>query len=72
MVNRLGVTAVEAIEILQVVTAKSLSARGASCHPAVMSNCLTISHTCYPYLLSRGVVIGPFEVVCGEEMLRSY
>ena len=32
-----------------------------------MSTCLTISHTCYPYILSRGVAIGPFQVVCGEK-----
>ena len=44
MVTRLGVAVVEAMEIVQVVTAKSGSARGASCHPAFMSNCLTISH----------------------------
>ena len=56
---------VEPMEIVQVVTAKSSSARGASCHPAVISNCLTISHTCKPYLLSTGVAIGPSEVVCG-------
>ena len=62
MVTRLGVT--EAMDILQVVTAKSWSARGASCYPAFMSNCLTISHTCYSYLHSRGVTIGPFEVIC--------
>ena len=56
---------VEPMEIVPVVTAKSSSARGASCHPAFISNCLTISHTCKPYLLSRGVAIGPSEVVCG-------
>ena len=56
---------VEPMEIVQVVTAKSSSARGAFCHPAVISNCLTISHTCKPYLLSTGVAIGPSEVVCG-------
>ena len=66
MVNRLGVTVVQATEIVQVLTAKSWSARGASCHLAFMSICLTISHTCYPYLLIRGVAIGQFEVVCGE------
>ena len=46
MVTRLGVTAVEATEIMQVVTAKSRSARRACYHPAFMSNCLTIIHTC--------------------------
>ena len=56
----------EAMEIVQVVTAKSLSARGASCHPAFMRNCLTISQTCYPYLLSRGISTGLFEVLYGE------
>ena len=54
---------VEAMEIVQVVTAKSWGARGASCHPAFMSNYLTISHTCKPYLLSRRAAIGLFEVV---------
>ena len=43
---RLGETVVEAMEIVQVVTAKSRNVRGASCHPAFMSNCLAISHTC--------------------------
>ena len=62
MVNRLGVTVVEAMEITQVVTAKSQSAMGASSHPAFMNNCLTISHTYYPYLLSREVALSPFEV----------
>ena len=62
--TRLGMTVVEAMDILQVVTAKSWSARGASFHPAFMSNCLTISHTCYHYLHSRRVTIGPFEVIC--------
>ena len=46
MVTRLGVTVVQATEIVQVVTAKSWSATGASCHPAFMSICLTIGHTC--------------------------
>ena len=32
---RLGVTVVEATEIVQVVTAKSGGARGASCQPAL-------------------------------------
>ena len=44
MVNRLGVTAVESMETDQVVTAKSQSTGGASCNPAFMSNCSTISH----------------------------
>ena len=64
--TRQGVTLFEAIEIIQVVTAKFRSTRGASCHPAFMSNCMTISRACLPYFLSRGVAIGPFEVVCGE------
>ena len=42
MVTRLGVAVFEAMEIAQVVTAKSRSARGASCHPAFMDNCLTL------------------------------
>ena len=63
MVTRLAVTLVEAMDTVQVVTAKSWSARGARCHPAFMSNCLTISHTCQPYFLNRGVSIGSFEVV---------
>ena len=46
MVTRLAVTLVEAMDTVQVVTAKSWSARGARCHPDFMSNCLTISHTC--------------------------
>ena len=58
MVTRLGVTVVEAMEIVQVVTAKSWGVRGGSCHPAFMRNCLTISHTCYPYRLSSRVAIG--------------
>ena len=44
MLTKLGVTVVEAKEIAQVVTANSWSARRASCHPASMTNCLTISH----------------------------
>ena len=44
MVTRLGVTAVESMEIDQVGTAKSQSTGGASCNPAFMSNCSTISH----------------------------
>ena len=46
MVARLGVTVVEAMEIVQVVPPKSRSDREASCHPAFMSTCLTINHTC--------------------------
>ena len=46
MVTRLGVTVVEAMEIEEVVTAKSRGGGGALCYPAFMSNCLTISHTC--------------------------
>ena len=46
MVAMLGVTVVEAMEIVQVVTAKSWGVRGASCHSAFMRNYLTISHTC--------------------------
>ena len=42
MVTRLGVAVFEAMEIVQVVTAKSRSARGASCHQAFMGNCLTL------------------------------
>ena len=56
---------IEPMEIVQVFLAKSSSARGSSCHSDFISNCLTISHTCKPYLLSRGVAIGPSEVVCG-------
>ena len=59
--TRLGVTVIEAKEIVQFVTAKSWSTRGASCHLAFMGNCLIISHI---YLLSKGV--GPFKVVCME------
>ena len=66
MVARLGVTVVEAMEIVHVVKATSRSARGACCFPAFMSNCLAISHTCQPYLLCIGVAVGPFEVGCGE------
>ena len=66
MVTRLGVTVVEAMEIVQVVTTKSRGDGGALCYQAFMSNCLTISHTCQPYRLSRGVAIGLFEVVCGQ------
>ena len=33
--------------------AKSRSARGASHQPALMGNCLTISHRCLPCPLSR-------------------
>ena len=44
--TRLVVTVVEAMETVQAVTAKSGGARGAPCHPAFMSNCFTISHTC--------------------------
>ena len=29
-----------------------------------MENHPTIGYTCYPYVLSRRVVIGTFEVVC--------
>ena len=56
---------IEPMEIVQVFLAKSSSARGSSCHSDFISNCFTISHTCKPYLLSRGVAIGPSEVVCG-------
>ena len=35
---------------------KSRNVRGASRHPAFMGNCLTSSHTCYPYL-PRGWVL---------------
>ena len=69
MVTRLGVTVVEAMEIVQVVTAKSRGGGGALCCQAFMSNCLTISHTCQPYRLSRGVAVGLFEVVVGKEIL---
>ena len=62
--TRLTVTVVEVMEIVQVAIAKSRSARGAFCHSAFISNCLTISHTCQPYLLSTGVATCPFEVVC--------
>ena len=44
MLTKLGVTAVEAKEIAQEVTANSLSARRASCHPTAIINCLTIIH----------------------------
>ena len=33
--------------------AKSLSVSGASCPSAFMGNCPAISHTCWPYLLSK-------------------
>ena len=46
MVTRLGVTVVEVMEIEQVVTAKSWSARVAFCQPAFMSNFLTINQIC--------------------------
>ena len=59
-------TAVEAIEIVQVVTAKYRRAWGACCHPAFMSNCWTISHTYETYVFSRGVAIVLFELVCEE------
>ena len=35
---------------------KPQSASEASCHPAVMRICPTISHTCYPYLPDRWVL----------------
>ena len=38
---------------LQIASAKSRSARGASCQPVSMDTCLTISHMCLPCLLSR-------------------
>ena len=44
--TRLGVNVVEAMEIVQIFTAKSRSVMGASCHLPFMSNCLTIGHTC--------------------------
>ena len=66
MWTRLGVTVVEAIEIVQVVTAKSRRAWGACCHPAFMSNCRTVSHTYETHVFSRGVAIGLFELVCEE------
>ena len=34
---------------------KSRSAREASCYPAFMGNCPTLSHTCQPYLPVSGV-----------------
>ena len=46
MVTRLGVTVVEVLEIEQVVTAKSWSARGAFCQPTFMNNFLTINQIC--------------------------
>ena len=66
MWTRLGVTLVEAIEIVQVVTAKSRRAWGACCHPAFMSNCWTVSHTYETHVFSRGVAIGLFGLVCEE------
>ena len=38
-----------------IASAKSRSASGASHQPAVMVNCLTISHTCFPILPSGRV-----------------
>ena len=35
-----------------IASAKSQSARGASQQPVFMSSCLTISHTCLPFLTS--------------------
>ena len=43
-VTRLGVAVVEAMEIVEIVTAKSWIARCASSHPAFMGSCLTISY----------------------------
>ena len=40
---------------MQISSAKSWNARWASHHPAVMGNCLTITHTCLPCLPSRWV-----------------
>ena len=40
---------------LLIALAKPRSMRGASHHPAFMSNCLTISHTCLPCLPSGRV-----------------
>ena len=40
-----------------IMSAKSGSMRGTSRYPVFMSNCLTISHTCYPYLPSTGIHI---------------
>ena len=49
------ISVVEMYSIMQLALAKYLSVSGASCHPAFMDNCNTISHTCYPYLPSGWV-----------------
>ena len=41
------------INVMLIASAKSRSARGASHHPAFISGCLTISHTCLPCLPSE-------------------
>ena len=41
------------INVMLIASAKSLSATGASHHPAFMSGSLTISHTYLPCLLSE-------------------
>ena len=42
---------------MPIVLAKSWNARGGSHHPAFMSGCLTVSHTCLPSLLSEKMLL---------------
>ena len=46
-------TATNQEQLCLLLRLKSWNVRGASHHPAFMGNCLTMSHTCQPYLPSR-------------------